>query len=92
MHIKNIGSAEDVHVQLVCCTEGPAAPRRLCEPQVVLRYIQVPGAGEIADSWLPAGEAGQLAVISPGWAMVSCLAWWPGRGGGCRGGGRVMAC
>ena len=63
MHIKNIGTAEGVYVQLVCCAEGPAAPRRLCEPHVVLRYIQVPGAGEIADSWLPAGEAGQLAVI-----------------------------
>jgi hypothetical protein len=35
----------------------------LGEPHVVLRCIQAPGAGEIADVWLPAGEAGQLAVI-----------------------------
>jgi hypothetical protein len=62
VHVKNVGSAGGVHVQLVC-TEGPAAPGRLCEPHVVLRYIQIPGAGEIADVWLPAGEAGQLAVI-----------------------------
>ena len=62
VHVKNVGPAGGVHVQLVC-TEGPAGPGRLCEPHVVLRYIQVPGAGEIADVWLPAGEAGQLAVI-----------------------------
>jgi hypothetical protein len=62
VHVKNIGSGGGVHVQLVC-TEGPAAPRRLCEPHVVLRCTQVAGAGEAADVWLPAGEAGQLAVI-----------------------------
>ena len=62
VHVKNVGSAGSVHVQLVC-TEGPAAPGRLREPHVVLRYVQIPGAGEIADAWLPAGEAGQLAVI-----------------------------
>jgi hypothetical protein len=62
VHISSVGSAGGVHVQLVC-TEGPAAPRRLCDPHVVLRYIQAPGGGEIADVWLPAGEAGQLAVI-----------------------------
>jgi hypothetical protein len=61
VHVSNVGSAGDVHVQLVC-TGGPAAPKRLCEPHVVLRYVQAPGAGEIADAWLP-GEAGQLAVI-----------------------------
>jgi hypothetical protein len=62
VHISNVRSAGGVHVQLVC-TEGPAAPRRLWEPCVVLRYIRAAGAGEIADVWLPAGEAGQLAVI-----------------------------
>jgi hypothetical protein len=51
-----------VQIRLVC-TEGLAAPGRLCEPHVVLRYIQALGAGESADAWLPAGEAGQLAVI-----------------------------
>jgi hypothetical protein len=62
VHISNVGSAGGVHVQLVC-TEGPAAPKRLCEPRVMLRCIQAPGTGEIADAWLPADEAGQLAVI-----------------------------
>jgi hypothetical protein len=62
VHIGNVGSAGGVYVQLVC-TEGPAAPGRLGEPQVILRYIQLPGAGQVADVWLPAGEAGQLAVI-----------------------------
>jgi hypothetical protein len=62
VHISNVGSAGGVHVQLVC-TEGLAAPGRLREPHVVLRYVQVPGAGEVADVWLPAGEAGQLSVI-----------------------------
>jgi hypothetical protein len=62
VHIGNVGSAGGVCVQLVC-TEGPAAPRRLGEPHVILRYIQLPGAGQVADVWLPAGEAGQLAVI-----------------------------
>jgi hypothetical protein len=62
VHISNVGSAGDVYLQLIS-TEGPAAPRRLREPHVVLHYIQVPGAGEIADVWLSAGEAGQLAVI-----------------------------
>jgi hypothetical protein len=62
VHIKNVGSAGGVHVQLMC-TEGPAAPGRLREPHIVLRYVQIPGAGEIASAWLPAGEAGQLAVI-----------------------------
>jgi hypothetical protein len=62
VHVKHVGSAEGVRVQLVC-TEGPPALGRLGEPHVVLRYVQVPGGGEIADVWLPAGEAGQLAVI-----------------------------
>jgi hypothetical protein len=62
VHVKNVGPAGSVHVQLVC-TEGAAGPGRLCEPRVVLRCIQVPGAGGVADVWLPAGEAGQLAVI-----------------------------
>ena len=62
VHVKHVGSAEGMDVQLVC-TEGPAAPRRLGEPQVVLRYVQVPSGGEVADVWLLAGEAGQLAVI-----------------------------
>ena len=62
VHVKHVGSAEGVDVQLVC-TEGPAAPGRLGEPQVVLRCVQVPGAGQVADVWLLAGEAGQLAVI-----------------------------
>jgi hypothetical protein len=62
VHISNLGPAGGVHVQLVC-TEGPAAPGRLGEPRVVLRCIQDPGAGGVADVWLPAGEAGQLAII-----------------------------
>jgi hypothetical protein len=62
VHIRDVGSARSVYVQLVC-TEGPAVPRRLCEPRVVLRYIQALGPGESADVWLQAGEAGQLAVI-----------------------------
>jgi hypothetical protein len=62
VHIKNVGSAGSAHVQVVC-TNGPAAPVRLGEPHVVLRYTEVAGAGEIADAWLPTGEAGQLAVI-----------------------------
>jgi len=62
VHISDVGSAGGVHVQLIC-TEGPVAPRRLYEPHVVLRYIQAPGAGEIAEAWLSPGEAGQLAVI-----------------------------
>jgi hypothetical protein len=61
VHVKNAGSAEGVYVRLACI-EGPAAPRRLGEPNVVLRSI--PGRGaEGADVWLPAGEAGQLAYI-----------------------------
>ena len=61
MHVKNLGSAEGVHVRLACI-EGPAAPRRLSKPNVVLGSI--PGRGaEGTDVWLPAGEAGQLAVI-----------------------------
>jgi hypothetical protein len=61
VHVKNVGSAEGVYVRLACI-EGPAAPRRLGEPNVVLR--SVPGWGaEGADVWLPAEEAGQLAVI-----------------------------
>jgi hypothetical protein len=61
VHVKNVGSAERVYVRLACI-EGPAAPRRLGEPNVVLHFI--PGLGaEGADVWLPAGEAGQLAVI-----------------------------
>src|SRR6266516_4861418 len=62
VHIKNVGSAGGVHVRLVC-TQGLAAPRRLCEPHVVLRRTQALGGGEVADVWLSAGEAGQLAVI-----------------------------
>ena len=61
VHVKNVGSAEGVDVRLAC-VEGPAAPRRLGEPNVVLRSIGDRGA-EGADVWLPAGEAGQLAVI-----------------------------
>ena len=61
MHVKNLGSAEGVHVRLACI-EGPAAPRRLSKPNVVLGSI--PGRGaEGTDVWLPAGEAGQLAFI-----------------------------
>ena len=61
MHVKNLGSAEGVHVRLACI-EGPAAPGRLGEPNVVLRSVLGWGA-EGADVWLSAGEAGQLAVI-----------------------------
>ena len=61
MHVKNVGSAEGMDVRLACI-EGPAAPRRMGEPHVVLR--SAPGGGaEGADVWLPVGEAGQLAVI-----------------------------
>ena len=61
VHVKNVGSAEGVYVRLACI-EGRAAPRRLGEPHIVLR--SAPGRGaEGADVWLPAGEAGQLAVI-----------------------------
>jgi hypothetical protein len=60
VHIKNVGSAEGVDVRLAC-TAGPA-PRRRGEPNVVLRSASGRGA-EGADVWLPAGEAGQLAVI-----------------------------
>jgi hypothetical protein len=62
VHVKNAGSAEGVYVHLVC-TQGPAAPERLGEPHVVLRSVPARGAAEGADVWLPAGEAGQLAVI-----------------------------
>jgi hypothetical protein len=74
VHISNVGSAGGVHVQLIC-TEGPTAPGCLCEPHVVLRYIQAPGAGEIAEAWLSPGEAGQLAVIFAhlGHRELSCL-------------------
>ena len=61
MHAKNVGSAEGVYVGLACI-EGPAAPRRLGEPNVVLRSTPSRGT-EGADVWLPAGDAGQLAVI-----------------------------
>ena len=61
MHVKNVGSAEGVDVRLAC-VEGPAAPRRLGEPNVVLRSTPSRGT-EGADVWLPAGEAGQLAVL-----------------------------
>ena len=61
VHIKNVGSAEGVDVRLACI-EGPAAPRRMGEPHVVLRSIGDRGA-EGADVWLLAGEAGQLAVL-----------------------------
>jgi hypothetical protein len=61
VHVKNVGSAEGVDVRLAC-VEGPAAPRRLGEPNVVLRSTPSRGT-EGADVWLPAGEAGQLAVL-----------------------------
>jgi hypothetical protein len=61
VHVKKVGSAEGVYVRLACI-EGPAAPRRLSGPNVVLRSIPGPDA-ESAGVWLPAGEAGQLAVI-----------------------------
>jgi hypothetical protein len=62
VHVKHVGSAEGVHVRLMC-TESPVRPRYLCELYVVLRSVQVRSGGEIADVWLAAGEAGQLAVI-----------------------------
>jgi hypothetical protein len=61
VHVKNVGSAEGMDVRLACI-EGPAAPRRMGEPHVVLRSIGDRGA-EGADVWLLAGEAGQLAVL-----------------------------
>jgi hypothetical protein len=61
VHVKNVGSTEGVYVRLACIA-GPAMPRRLGEPHVVVR--SAPGRGaEGADVWLPAGEAGELAII-----------------------------
>jgi hypothetical protein len=62
VHVKKVGSPEGVDVHLVC-TQGPAAAGRLGEPHVVLRSVPGRGAAQGADVWLPAGEAGQLAVI-----------------------------
>jgi hypothetical protein len=61
LHIKNLGLAGDVHVQLACA-EDPA-PARLRGLQIVLCHIAGPGAGDIADVWVRAGGAAQLAVI-----------------------------